>query len=56
MSSTLATVAQDLKLQVEFNPATVKEYRLIGYENRMLKQGILITIKSMLVMLVQGIP
>ncbi len=38
MSSTLATVAQDLKLQVEFNPATVKEYRLIGYENRMLKQ------------------
>lgn len=38
LSSTLATVAQDLKLQVEFNPATVKEYRLIGYENRMLKQ------------------
>ncbi|AXQ23072.1 VWA domain-containing protein [Acinetobacter wuhouensis] len=38
MSSTLATVAQDLKLQVEFNPATVKEYRLIGYENRMLKE------------------
>ena len=36
LSSTLATVAQDVKIQVEFNPATVKEYRLIGYENRML--------------------
>lgn len=38
LSSTLATVAQDVKIQVEFNPKTVKEYRLIGYENRMLKQ------------------
>ena len=38
ISSTLATVAQDVKIQVEFNPATVKEYRLVGYENRMLKQ------------------
>lgn len=38
LSSTLATVAQDVKIQVEFNPATVKEYRLVGYENRMLKQ------------------
>ena len=37
LSSTLVTVAQDVKIQVEFNPATVKEYRLIGYENRMLK-------------------
>ena len=36
MSSTLATVAKDVKIQVEFNPATVAEYRLIGYENRML--------------------
>lgn len=36
LSSTLATVAQDVKIQVEFNPATVKEYRLIGYENRTL--------------------
>ena len=36
LSSTLATVAQDVKIQVEFNPAAVKEYRLIGYENRML--------------------
>jgi len=32
MTSTLATIAQDLKLQVEFNPALVQEYRLIGYE------------------------
>lgn len=38
ISSTLATVAQDVKIQVEFNPSTVKEYRLVGYENRMLKQ------------------
>lgn len=38
LSSTLATVAQDVKIQVEFNPATVKEYRLVGYENRMLNQ------------------
>lgn len=35
-TSTLATIAQDLKLQVEFNPALVKEYRLIGYELRAL--------------------
>ena len=38
LSSTLATVAQDVKIQMEFNPATVKEYRLIGYENRILKE------------------
>lgn len=38
LSSTLATVAQDVKVQVEFNPATVKEYRLIGYENRVLNE------------------
>ncbi|QMT33581.1 VWA domain-containing protein [Conchiformibius steedae DSM 2580] len=38
LSSTLATVAKDVKIQVEFNPATVKEYRLIGYENRALKE------------------
>ena len=36
MSSTLATIARDVKIQVEFNPATVREYRLIGYENRLL--------------------
>jgi Ca-activated chloride channel family protein len=35
-TSTLHTVAQDVKIQVEFNPAVVKEYRLIGYENRQL--------------------
>jgi Ca-activated chloride channel family protein len=34
---TLYTIAKDVKLQVEFNPAKVKAYRLIGYENRMLK-------------------
>ncbi|MDY6481919.1 VWA domain-containing protein [Acinetobacter faecalis] len=38
LSSTLATVAQDVKIQVEFNPTTVKEYRLVGYENRVLKE------------------
>jgi Ca-activated chloride channel family protein len=38
MSSTLNTIAKDVKIQIEFNPATVAEYRLIGYENRMLKR------------------
>jgi len=38
MTSTLATIAKDVKIQVEFNPAHVAEYRLIGYENRMLKR------------------
>ena len=33
---TLYTIAKDVKLQVEFNPARVQAYRLIGYENRML--------------------
>ena len=33
---TLVTIAKDVKLQVEFNPATVQAYRLIGYENRLL--------------------
>tara|TARA_R110002051_G_scaffold13808_4_gene45611 strand:- start:45548 stop:47629 length:2082 start_codon:yes stop_codon:yes gene_type:complete len=33
---TLFTIAKDVKLQVEFNPATVKSYRLIGYENRLM--------------------
>jgi Ca-activated chloride channel homolog len=37
MGATLVTVAKDVKLQVEFNPATVQAYRLIGYENRMLR-------------------
>ncbi len=37
MGATLVTVAKDVKLQVEFNPAAVQAYRLIGYENRMLR-------------------
>jgi len=38
MSSTLQTIAKDVKIQIEFNPATVAEYRLIGYENRLLRR------------------
>lgn len=34
---TLFTIAKDVKLQIEFNPAKVKAYRLIGYENRLLQ-------------------
>ncbi|MGH9311991.1 MAG: YfbK domain-containing protein [Vicinamibacterales bacterium] len=34
--ATLVTVAKDVKIQVEFNPAAVNAYRLIGYENRLL--------------------
>ena len=34
LGATMLTVAKDVKLQVEFNPALVKGYRLIGYENR----------------------
>src|SRR3546814_13926526 len=37
MGSTLLTIARDVKIQVEFNPAVVAEYRLIGYENRVLR-------------------
>ena len=37
MGGTLYTVAKDVKLQVEFNPAKVSKYRLIGYENRRLE-------------------
>ncbi|MFI5141109.1 MAG: von Willebrand factor type A domain-containing protein [Bacteroidia bacterium] len=33
---TLYTIAKDVKIQIEFNPAVVKEYRLIGYDNRLL--------------------
>ncbi len=36
MGGTLFTVAKDVKIQVEFNPAYVKGYRLIGYENRVM--------------------
>jgi Ca-activated chloride channel family protein len=38
LSSTLQTIAKDVKIQIEFNPAVVAEYRLIGYENRMLRR------------------
>jgi len=38
MSSTLQTIAKDVKIQIEFNPALVAEYRLIGYENRALQR------------------
>ena len=37
MAGTLLTVAKDVKLQLEFNPARVAEYRLLGYESRLLK-------------------
>ena len=36
MAGTLVTIAKDVKIQVEFNPAQVQAYRLIGYENRAL--------------------
>jgi Ca-activated chloride channel family protein len=35
--ATLVTIAKDVKLQIEFNPRMVEGYRLIGYENRMLR-------------------
>lgn len=35
---TIYTIAKDVKIQIEFNPAKIKAYRLIGYENRMLKK------------------
>lgn len=38
LSATLVTVAKDVKVQVEFNPAAVRQYRLIGYENRTLRE------------------
>jgi Ca-activated chloride channel family protein len=38
LDSTLFTIAHDVKIQVEFNPAFVSEYRLIGYENRALRE------------------
>ncbi len=37
IGATLMTIAKDVKLQLEFNPATVAGYRLIGYENRLLR-------------------
>ena len=38
LSSTMQTIAADTKIQIEFNPNVVSEYRLIGYENRLLKR------------------
>jgi Ca-activated chloride channel family protein len=38
LDGTLYTIAKDVKLQLEFNPSKVKAYRLVGYENRMLKK------------------
>ncbi|MGI9284502.1 MAG: vWA domain-containing protein [Pseudomonadales bacterium] len=38
MQSTLLTIAKDVKIQIEFNPDVVAEYRLIGYENRLLNR------------------
>ncbi|MFC2137197.1 von Willebrand factor type A domain-containing protein [Bacteroidota bacterium] len=35
---TLFTIAKDVKIQIEFNPVKVKEYRLVGYENRLLNE------------------
>ena len=37
MRATLFTIAKDVKIQIEFNPAKVQAYRLIGYENRVLE-------------------
>ncbi|MCB1691613.1 MAG: VWA domain-containing protein [Pseudomonadales bacterium] len=37
-TSSLFPIAKDVKIQVEFNPATVREYRLLGYETRMLNR------------------
>ncbi|HEX2101478.1 MAG TPA: von Willebrand factor type A domain-containing protein, partial [Candidatus Synoicihabitans sp.] len=37
VDGTLATIAKDVKVQVEFNPAQVQAYRLLGYENRLLR-------------------
>ena len=38
LAATTLTIAKDVKIQVEFNPAVVAEYRLIGYENRLLNR------------------
>jgi Ca-activated chloride channel family protein len=38
LNGTLITIAKDVKIQVEFNPAQVAAYRLIGYENRLLRK------------------
>ncbi len=38
MAGTIFTIAKDVKIQLEFNPAHVKQYRLVGYENRLLAE------------------
>jgi Ca-activated chloride channel family protein len=38
MASTLFTIAKDVKIQVEFNPGVIGQYRLVGYENRALRE------------------
>jgi len=38
MASTLYVIARDVKIQIEYNPSVVAEYRLIGYENRVLRR------------------
>lgn len=38
MGATIFTIAKDVKIQVEFNPAVISQYRLIGYENRILRE------------------
>ena len=38
LSATMLTIAKDVKIQIEFNPAVVAEYRLLGYENRVLNR------------------
>jgi Ca-activated chloride channel family protein len=38
LTSTLETIAMDVKIQIEWNPAVVSEYRLIGYNNRLLNR------------------
>ncbi|MDA2923289.1 VWA domain-containing protein [Acidobacteria bacterium AH-259-L09] len=38
IDSTLITIAKDVKIQIEFNPVQVQAYRLIGYENRLLRK------------------
>ena len=38
LHSTMLTIAKDVKIQIEFNPAVVAEYRLVGYENRLLRR------------------
>ncbi|MBB1437832.1 von Willebrand factor type A domain-containing protein [Shewanella sp. SG41-4] len=39
LSATLLTIAHDVKVQIEFSPTVVSEYRLIGYENRLLNRS-----------------